>query len=181
MFWYRGDMEQKTLPGLSKYAFRSDGEVISYWKDQPTILKGGTDKDGYRKFVLIDDMGGRRYVRRASLICAAFHGPRPKGHEVRHIDGSRQNDAPLNLAWATHRENCADKATHGTSQRGKRNGNAKITETQAKRVLERLAAGDSVSQIAKDLGVSRSAIYGIKDRRTWAWLPKPQHFAQDLE
>jgi len=174
-------MEHKTLPGLSKYTFRSDGEVISHWGKEQAVLKGGTDKDGYRKFVLIDDMGGRRYVRRASLICAAFHGPRPRGHEVRHIDGSRQNDAPSNLAWGTHRENCADKAIHGTSQRGKLNGNSKITEAQARRVLERLAAGDTVSRIAKDLGVSRAAIYSIKNGTTWAWMPRPPHFAQEWE
>lgn len=174
-------MEQRTLPGLSKYAFRCDGEVVSYWKSKPSILKGGIDKDGYRKFVLIDDMGGRRYVRRSSLICAAFHGPRPRGHEVRHIDGSRQNDAASNLSWATHRENCADKATHGTSQRGKKNGNSKITEDQAKDALFRLSCGQSVLRIAKYFGVSRSAIYGIKYGKSWAWLPRPKHSAQDLE
>ena len=163
-------MELKQLPGLSRYAFRSDGEVISHWGKEPKTLAGGQDKDGYRKFVLIDDMGARRYVRRASLICAAFHGPRPKGKEVRHIDGSKTNDAPSNLSWATHAENCADKAMHGTSQRGAVNGNAKLTQDQAKAAKSRIARGDSCAEIAKGFGVSKSTIFNIKYGKTWAWL-----------
>lgn len=163
-------MESKKLPGLSKYLLRSDGEVISIWKGRPQVLKGGTDKDGYRKFVLIDDMGSRRYVRRASLMCAAYHGPRPRGKEVRHRDGSRDNDAPSNLAWATHAENCADKLGHGTSQRGKKNPNGKLSEAQAREAKARLAVGEGAAIIAKDYGVHKTTIYNIKYGRAWGWL-----------
>jgi hypothetical protein len=163
-------MENKKLAGLSKYFFRSDGEVISIWKGEPQILKGGIDKDGYRKFVLIDDTGSRRYVRRSSLMCAAYHGPRPTGKEVRHLDGSRDNDAPSNLVWATHAENCADKLGHGTAQRGVRNGNGKLTEEQAREAKSRLATGEHPKEICKDYGVSFGAIYNIKYGRTWVWL-----------
>jgi len=163
-------METKQLPGLSRYTFRSDGDVISHWGREPKTLTGGHDKDGYRKFVLIDDMGARRYVRRASLICAAFHGPRPKGKEVRHIDGSRTNDAPANLSWSTHAENCADKAWHGTSQKGGINGNAKLTEDQAKAAKIKIAQGDSCVKIAREFGVNRSTIFNIKYGKTWAWI-----------
>ena len=163
-------MIEKPLAGLSRYRFRSDGEVVSYWAKEPAILNGGIDKDGYRKFVLIDDLGARRYVRRASLICAAFHGPMPKGKEVRHLDGTRQNDAPDNLAWATHRENCADKAGHGTAQRGEANGNARLTEAQALEVKRRLADGEGAVAIAQSVGVLKSTIYNVKYKKTWAWL-----------
>lgn len=163
-------MENKQLPGLSKYILRSDGEVISMWGSEPKILSGGIDKDGYRKFVLIDDMGARRYVRRSSLICAAYHGPRPRGKEVRHLDGSRDNDAPSNLVWATHAENCADKLCHGTAQRGERNGNGKLTEERARQAKDRLAAGERAADIAKDYGVKKGAIFNIKYGRAWGWL-----------
>lgn len=163
-------MENKQLPGLSQYLLRSDGEVLSLWKGSPQVIQGGVDKDGYRKFVLIDDTGSRRYVRRASLICAAYHGPRLKGMEVRHLDGTRDNDAPCNLAWSTHSENCADKLGHGTAQRGEKNGNGKLTEAQAREAKSRLAAGEKASEIAKDYGVKRGTIYNIKYGSAWSWL-----------
>jgi len=163
-------MIEKQLPGLSRYRFRSDGEVISYQGVEPRPLIGGLDKDGYRKFVLIDDMGGRRYVRRASLICAAFHGPRPKGREVRHLDGVRQNDAPSNVVWSTHKENCGDKLGHGTAQRGVVNGNAKITEEQARMVKGLLRNGLTARETATISGVTRANVYNIKYGKTWFWL-----------
>lgn len=163
-------MIEKQLHGFSLYRFRSDGEVVSLHKGSARILSGGVDKDGYRKFVLIDDLGARRYVRRASLICTAFHGPRPKGLEVRHLDGSRDNDAPSNLAWATHKENIADKLAHDTHQRGVRNGNSKITEAQARVVKSRLLDGRNARQIARDVGVSYATVYNIKYGKVWSWL-----------
>lgn len=55
------------------------------------------------------------YVHR--LVCAAFHGPAPEGHEVAHRDGNGLNNHIANVRWATHRENCDERRDHGTSQR----------------------------------------------------------------
>ena len=148
----------------------SEGEVISCWHGDWKTLSGGQDKDGYRKFVLIDDLGARRYVRRSSLICSAFHGPRPKGKEVRHLDGTRLNDRPDNLTWATHKENCADKEGHGTVLRGERANGSKISEAQARKVLDMWKQGSSVREIMAATGVSRGNCYNIKYRKTWAWI-----------
>ena len=163
-------MENKKLPGLSKYLIRSDGEIVSTWGKESRVLSGGLDKDGYRKFVLIDDMGARRYVRRASLVCAAFHGPRHKGKEVRHLDGTRINDVPANLAWGTHKENCADKIGHMTRQRGVASGNCTISEAQALQIKDMISKGIVVAEIAKEIGVRKTLINNIKYGNTWAWL-----------
>ena len=48
------------------------------------------------------------------LVCEAFHGPRPEGHEVLHGDGDRQNCRAANLRWGTRSENIADAQRHGT-------------------------------------------------------------------
>ena len=163
-------MEIKKLIGLSKYGIRADGEIVSYWGLEPKLLKGGVDKDGYRKFVLIDDLGARRYVRRSSLVCTAFHGPRPRGKEVRHLDGSRCNDAADNLTWATHKENCADKRLHGTWQRGENANNVKATEAQARLVKKLFDSGANVNEVMAETKVTRSIAYNIKYGKSWQWL-----------
>lgn len=52
----------------------------------------------------------RRYVH--ELVLAAHVGPRPDGHEARHLDGDSMNCALENLAWGTKVENAADRARH---------------------------------------------------------------------
>lgn len=48
------------------------------------------------------------------LIATAFHGPRPPGQEVRHLDGDALNNCADNLAWGTKSENTLDQVRHGT-------------------------------------------------------------------
>ena len=57
---------------------------------------------------------GRRTETVHDLVCTAFHGPRPDGMEVRHLNGQRLDNRADNLAWGTHSENVADTVTHGT-------------------------------------------------------------------
>lgn len=161
-----GDMEERSIPGLSRYRFREDGAVISLWHGR-AALSGGTDKDGYRKFVLIDDLGRRRYLRRASLICTAFLGPRPLRQEVRHLDGSRTNDAIDNLTWGTQAENIADKQRHGTTPRGATHGQTKLTKEDVQAIRN---STDSHAVTARKYGVSKPTISGVRARRTWRWL-----------
>jgi hypothetical protein len=158
---------EKTLSVFSHYVFRSDGEVVSLWNN-PRILVGGVDKDGYRKLILIDDAGCRRYVRHASVICEAFHGTRPHGNGVRHLDGNRKNDKPFNLKWGTQKENCADKKLHGTEQCGEKNGNHKLTKQQV--LYIKTHTEFSCRSLAKIFSMSFSGIWAIRKGRCWAWL-----------
>ncbi|WP_167757036.1 NUMOD4 motif-containing HNH endonuclease [Amycolatopsis sp. CFH S0078] len=48
------------------------------------------------------------------MVCEAFHGPRPEGMEVRHLDGDSRNNRADNLAWGTQSENMYDRVRHGT-------------------------------------------------------------------
>ena len=155
------------LPNLSKYAIYPSGRVVVRKTGQP--LKGTKDKDGYVQFGLIADNGSRKHVKRHVLICTAFHGERPPGMLVRHLDGSRDNDVPGNLAWGTYSENAMDMLTHGTSQRGEKHGRVKITEEKAK-VVKSLLHSMRPSEIARLTGVSRSTVTNIKLGLAWRWL-----------
>ncbi|WP_082634955.1 MULTISPECIES: NUMOD4 motif-containing HNH endonuclease [unclassified Mycobacteroides] len=49
------------------------------------------------------------------LVCKAFHGPRPPGAVVRHLDGNGRNNHKDNLAWGTWQENSQDMLDHDTA------------------------------------------------------------------
>ena len=40
-----------------------------------------------------------------SVVAATFHGPRPEGMDVSHLDGTRTNNAADNLVYESRRDN----------------------------------------------------------------------------
>ena len=76
------------------------------------ILKPGTAK-GYKMVVLCVD-GKRKSVTVHSVVALAFLGPREPGIQVRHKDGTRDNNKVSNLEYGTRSENTKDSVGHGT-------------------------------------------------------------------
>lgn len=75
------------------------------------ILKPTLDYAGYPRVTLsIDGKPVTKLVHQ--LVCTAWHGKRPRGKEVRHLDGVKENCRPGNLAWGTKGRNERDKASH---------------------------------------------------------------------
>jgi len=54
-------------------------------------------------------------VKRAihRLVAAAFHGPRPDGQHIRHLDGNHLNNEASNLTYGTPSQNILDQVAHG--------------------------------------------------------------------
>jgi hypothetical protein len=77
------------------------------------ILKAGTTNHGYRLVVLSKDARGCSYLVHR-LVAEAFIGPRPKGADIRHADGTRTNNQLTNLSYGTRSENIYDSVEHGT-------------------------------------------------------------------
>lgn len=104
-----------------------------------------------------------------TLVCEAFHGPRPAGMQVAHNDGSRDNNQPNNLRWATPSENNLDKKTHGTQQdqRGEKAPGAKLTNDKVAAIRKAL---DEIPQkeIARSFGVAPSTISNIRTGKRWS-------------
>lgn len=72
-----------------------------------------TSGSGYPRVWLTgtDGRGVRRDLHQ--VVAEAFHGPRPPGHEVRHLNGDQTDARAINLAWGTHSENVLDLVRHG--------------------------------------------------------------------
>lgn len=179
-------VEYKDIPGYPGYRAGSDGTVWSCcrpgspsrdgeWKK----LKPGMNRAmGRWQYCLKREDGARPTRRAANLIALAFHGPRPEGLEIRHLDGDPTNDRPDNLAYGTKGENAADRVIHGIAHRaGRGESNPRTTLTDAKvREIHRLRAeGWSQPSIAKRFGVNNATVCRILAGYTWS------HVKEEIE
>lgn len=113
------------------------------------------------------------------LVCEAFNGPRPEGHEAAHEDGNKANCRADNLSWKTRTENERDKKRHGTSllgrdcvpahsrARGERHGCARLTSVQVREARRLMNSGVSAYRISHLLNVSHTTAKSIQSEKTW--------------
>ena len=99
------------------------------------------------------------------LVLEAFVGPRPEGLQARHDDGNPFNSMICNLRWGTVGENAADRMRHGTSLRGDKNPQMKLTEADIAQIRAELAAGGPKgfqARISEKWGVSPGYVTMLK-------------------
>lgn len=102
--------EWRAVPGFPGYEISDLGGI----RHGELVPIRDTSGNGYPRVWLIapDGHGVRRSLHQ--LVAESFHGPRPDGQEVRHLNGDQQDCRAENLAWGTHRQNMADLLRHGT-------------------------------------------------------------------
>ena len=102
------------------------------------------------------------------LMAETFLGPRPTGHQVRHLDGDKSNCKRGNLAYGTVVDNAQDKVRHGRSSCGEKNPKAKLTAEGAEAVRAAKASGESAKEIAARLGLNPSTVHRIATGKYWS-------------
>lgn len=140
-------------------------EVANHWaSDECLIWPYSRNNRGYGQI----SRGGRpKLVHR--IVCEVAHGSPPPDHQAAHSCGKGHEGCvnPRHLRWATTSENMLDRTSHGTDNRGERQGSSKLTKDD---VLAIRASNARVTDLARSYGVSPSTICGIQSGRTWAWL-----------
>jgi hypothetical protein len=121
---------------------------------------------GLRGYPVVDlkHAGRRKTFTVHTLVLTAFVGPKPKGHECRHLNGDRTDSRLVNLAWGTPSENTDDKRRHGTLIQGEKHGASVLSEKDV-RLIRRM--NDTQANIAKKFNVSQSLISMIKSHTRW--------------
>lgn len=161
----------RVIADFPAYSVTRDGSIFTRYRPgrggrigyEWRRLSPALNKDGYQIVQLRHD-GELRYARVARLVCEAFHGPAPEGHEVRHLDGSRTNDAASDLAWGTSAENKADAFDHGTVPMGEAHPNATLSDTEVAEI--RSLKGLKQSVIAERYGTTQSYVSKIQRGET---------------
>ena len=90
------------------------------------------------------------------------HGPVRDGMHVAHHCDNPPCTNPEHVFLATHDENMLDMA------KKLRTGQAKLDPEEVRHVRARLAAGETQTGIARDLDMSQSAIWLIKEGWNWS-------------
>ena len=132
-----------------------------------TVLSQTPDSGGYLMVHLYRN-GKKTRKRVHTIVAETFVGPRPSSkHEIRHFDGCKTNNHSRNLVWGTRSDNMQDAIRHGTATTGSKNGQAKFSVDQVKNILLAISNSETVTSIAKRLGVSHSIISEIKNGKTY--------------
>jgi hypothetical protein len=140
------------------YAVSNLGRVMSFVRDPGgAILRPRPDTSGHLQVHLRDRW---RFVHH--LVLEAFVGPRPPGLETRHKNGRPEDNRLANLEYSSRARNHLDRKYHA-GVRGWLRIDAVIG---IKKRLAENRPGDFQRVIAKDFGVSQTAICAIKLERT---------------
>ena len=122
-----------------------------------------------RGYAEASKLHGTKLVHRA--ICIVVHGDPPtKRHHAAHSCGNGRSGCvnPLHITWKTPKQNEADKVRHGTSNRGERQGRAKLTEKQVREIRIR-SESERPCDLGRRFNVSEATIRDIRDRKNWNW------------
>ena len=167
---------------------------ISQHPNNPTKHKQ-TLKEGFNKFVIKNEEGcwgwtgcgpknstygqfrhGMKMERAHRASWILHFGEIPKGLWVLHKCDNKICSRPDHLFLGTQKDNNLDmlkKGYHSTlGKSGERNHMARLMPDQVKEIRSLLHIGDSIVDIAKRFGVSKSAISHIKQNNTWKELLK---------
>lgn len=147
-----------------------------YEGDDCLIWPYAKNNKGYGQ-VRID--GKRVLVHR--IVCELVNGYPPSINcEAAHLCGNGHLGCcnARHLTWKTHKENCGDRAIHGTQKYGETCSYSLLNDYKVTEILK-LKGVERVTSLAKRFGVSHSTICKIHSRGTWKHIPMPDQSPRD--
>lgn len=127
----------------------------------------GARVSGYGQFWI----SGR--MRYAHIVAWEFaNGPVPPEMEVMHSCDNPSCVRLAHLSVGTHLENMRDRDRKGrrVAPTGEDHGGAKLTEEQAKEVLQRRRAGELLESIADSFGITKTSVSRLTRGLAWKHL-----------
>jgi hypothetical protein len=168
------------------YSVGSDGSIWSQWEQTSPYKNGRCAGATYilgkwRRLKLQPNTLGyptvslRKNGRQSRimvhlLVLTAFVGPRPPGLIGLHDNDINTDNRLDNLSWGTVQKNWEDRKRNGgaRSPKGEAHGMAKITMEQALEIKRRRDSGEKLKVIAREYGISMTAVCALVKGRNWA-------------
>ena len=157
------------------YAIDEFGIVYSKYYNY-RIMKTSIDKDGYATITLKNDRNTYSHFGIHRLLLIAFKPvENMENLQVNHIDGNKLNNSLDNLEWCTCEENLKHARNTGLNkvfgQFGEKHINHRISEEDAKMILQLHRAGKRNSEILKAIpNATKNIIAQVISGRTWKYL-----------
>lgn len=150
--------------------YRSDGSTWYERAREGRLLNAARTKNGYLRVNLKKNgVQSQHLVHR--LVLSAFRGAAPdESWYACHNNGERTDNRLPNLRWATPQSNQADRKKHGTHQCGENAAPARLTERQALQIIFERRAGKTLSDVARQFGVSFQQVSKIARGECWKHL-----------
>lgn len=175
--------ELRDIPGWEGlYAVTADGRIWSHPKAVPVGRNGGVRTQPGRWLTPTRPVrtgrhtrvylarGGRKTPMLTHQAVALAWLPNPHGHRMlNHLDGDGGNNDVSNLEWCTARRNAQHAYGAGLVRtpnvQGARNPAARLTVEKVREIRAR--AGENLSALAREYGVSPRTVNDVVHRRTW--------------
>jgi hypothetical protein len=132
------------------------------------ILKQTRNERGYPEIrIQVGGLNSPRVVHK--MVMLTFVGERPKGMQINHINGRKDDNRLINLEWSTPSDNMKHAYETGLlSRKGENNTKAKLTETFIKEIREKYKSGKyTQKQLGKEYNVAQAHISTIVKGKTW--------------
>ena len=142
---------------------------VSHPGDDCLIWPFHIAKDGYGR---VHEPETNKLMTASRLMCSFAHGqPDSADMQAAHSCGKGNIGCvnPRHLYWTDHTGNQADRVAHGTTNRGERQGQSKLTEDDVRQIRS-LKGLEPQSVTAARFDVNQSTISDIRRRKRWAWL-----------
>lgn len=157
----------REIVGFSKYQVSSNGEIRGL---KGKILKLRVNRN-YLTLNLWHDTERKCYARTVHrLVAEAFiPNPKKKSH-INHINGVKTDNHIENLEWCTHQENMDHAKAAGRFRSLENNPATRFSKETALKIRQRCDAGENMSAIAREYGVTKTTIHKIHRRESWKTL-----------
>jgi hypothetical protein len=134
------------------------------------VLKPWLDRNGYQ-VVSLKGNGRCEKVWVARLVAAVFIGPCPAGQQVRHGPNGKLDNRASQLCYGTRAQQKEDMIRDGTIPLGNQVPWAKLTTAIVAECRQRFAEGETQSSLAREFGVSLSAMHLAVREKGWRATP----------
>lgn len=170
-----------------RYAITKDGRVWSYPKTVKVGKNGGVRFDKGKWLIATKAKAGKNHLRvylakdgikmpilvHRAVAIAYIDNPNEYPF-INHIDGNPLNNSVDNLEWCTAKQNTQHATNMGMNtppvQKGNRNSQAKLTESQVREIRKLYERVTNCSAIARLYGVNPKTINDIVNRKHWAHI-----------